>query len=139
MNTLVFFQENLFSDLQTPVLNNGSSDITPRYRDVHFLISQEHLEALDPSALSKFLEPLKTSSSTDLQLSDDDLFSVVQSRYIQQPSDVQDFANFLKNTADDIKQKFTDEHDRQQKWDDFKNSLKRHVSQQTSDATLSDK
>lgn len=124
MSDLHYFQGNLFSSLQLPVLNDGKDDITPRYRDIHFLITQKSLEALDPSTLSQFLEPLShPSSSDDLGLSDDELATIVQSRYIQQPSDVQNFANYLKEAADSITSHIKDVTERQQRWNEFKSSL----------------
>lgn len=120
-----FFQASLFGDIQTPKLNNGREDITPRYRDVHFLITQRSLEALDPSALSKYLEPLTHASSSDLSLTDDQLSQVVQSRYIQQPSDVQAFAKYLTDTANDIKSRFTDYETKQKKWSSFLTNFQR--------------
>lgn len=128
MSDYNFFKDNLFGSIQTPVLNDGEKDITPRYRDVHFLITQKGLDALDPTALSKFLEPLQKPASDGIQLTDDQLFEVVQSRYVQQPSDVKDFANFLSSTADDIRTKYSDYTARQKKWSDFIASLDRKSS-----------
>lgn len=132
MSDLNFFKENLFTSIQNPIVNDGDVDFTPHYRDIHFLITQKELESLDASSLSKFLEPLTKAPSSDLQLSDDDLFKVVQSRYVQQPSDVKDFANFLTHAAEDIKTKYTDYATRNEKWKTFLTSLQR------SDASKSD-
>lgn len=139
MSDLHYFQASLFSSLQHPILNDGNEDITPRYRDIHFLITQKGLEALDPSALSQFLDPLThPSSSDDLNLSDDDLASIVQSRYIQQPSDVQNFANYLKEAADSISNHFKDVAERQKRWNEFKSSLGKKTDNKTSDSAVSD-
>lgn len=138
MSDLNFFQENLFSSLQNPVLNDGDTDVTPHYRDIHFLITKKSLDALDPSSLSKFLEPLNNGSSNDIQLSDDDLFKVVQSRYIQQPSDVKDFAELLTHAAEDIKSKYTDYATRNEKWKTFLASLQRSGTAKSDTHSTSD-
>lgn len=132
MKDLNFYNENLFSSLQKPILNDGSVDVTPRYRDIHFLITKKALDALDPSALTKFLEPLsKSSDDNSIQLSDDELFQIVQSRYVQQPSDVQLFASYLEDAAKDIKSKYTDYETRKKNWDNFVTSLQRGKSDDT--------
>lgn len=137
MSDYNFFKDNLFGSIQTPVLNDGEKDITPRYRDIHFLITQKGLEALDPTALSKFLEPLQKPGSDGLQLTDDQLFEVVQSRYIQQPSDVQQFADYLKKSASYIREKYEDDAKKQKSWSDFVTSIKRNFGEKVVPAATS--
>lgn len=121
-------QENLFTHIQyykLPPLSPDEPEITMRVRDIDFVISERKLEALDPSALSKFLEPLTSpSSSDDLQLSDDDLFEVCSNRYVQQASDVNDFANWLTEKAEDLKTKYKNKKDQKEFWDKFISNLK---------------
>lgn len=121
-------QENLFTHIQyykLPPLSPDEPEVTMRVRDIDFVISERKLEALDPSALSKFLEPLTSpSSSDDLQLSDDDLFEVCSNRYVQQASDVNDFANWLTEKAEDIKSKYKDKKEQKEFWDKFISNLK---------------
>lgn len=121
-------QDNLFTHIQVfklPPLSASDPEITMRVRDIDFVISERHLEALDPSALSKFLEPLTSpSSSDDLILSDDDLFDVCSNRYVQQASDVNDFANWLTEKAEDIKAKHKDKKEQQDFWNNFITNLK---------------
>lgn len=121
-------QENLFTHIQyykLPPLSPDEPEVTMRVRDIDFVISERKLEALDPSALSKFLEPLTSpSSSDDLQLSDDDLFEVCSNRYVQQASDVNDFANWLTEKAEDIKAKYKDKKEQQDFWNKFISNLK---------------
>lgn len=121
-------QENLFTHIQyfkLPPLSPDEPEVTMRVRDIDFVISERKLEALDPSALSKFLEPLTSpSSSDDLQLSDDDLFELCSNRYVQQASDVNDFANWLTKKADDIKTKYKNKKDQKEFWDKFISNLK---------------
>lgn len=121
-------QDNLFTHIQNfklPPLSASEPEITMRVRDIDFVISEKKLEALDPSALSKFLEPLTSpASSDDLKLSDDDLFEVCSNRYIQQASDVNDFANWLTEKAEDIKTKYKDKKDQKEFWDKFITNLK---------------
>lgn len=121
-------QENLFTHIQyykLPPLSPDEPEVTMRVRDIDFVISERKLEALDPSALSKFLEPLTSpSSSDDLQLSDDDLFEVCSNRYVQQASDVNDFANWLTEKAEDIKSKYKNKKEQQEFWNKFISNLK---------------
>lgn len=121
-------QDNLFSSIQVyklPPTSKSDPEITCRVRDIDFLISERKLQALDPSELSKFLEPLTNpSSSDDLHLSDDDLFEVCSNRYIQQASDVSDFAKWLTDKADDLKTKYKDKKEQKEFWDKFISNLK---------------
>lgn len=129
-------QENLFTHIQTftlPPLSASEPEVTMRVRDIDFVISERKLEALDPSALSKFLEPLTSpASSDDLKLSDDDLFEVCSNRYIQQASDVNDFANWLTEKAEDIKTKYKDKKEQKEFWDKFITNLKTSATPATS-------
>ena len=129
-------QENLFTHIQTftlPPLSASEPEVTIRVRDIDFVISERKLEALDPSALSKFLEPLTSpASSDDLKLSDDDLFEVCSNRYIQQASDVNDFANWLTEKAEDIKTKYKDKKEQKEFWDKFITNLKTSATPATS-------
>lgn len=121
-------QDNLFTHIQNfklPPLSASEPEITMRVRDIDFVISEKKLEALDPSSLSKFLEPLTSpASSDDLKLSDDDLFEVCSNRYIQQASDVNDFANWLTEKAEDIKTKYKDKKEQKEFWEKFITNLK---------------
>lgn len=121
-------QANLFTHIQTftlPPLSASEPEVTMRVRDIDFVISEKKLEALDPSALSKFLEPLTSPASPDdLKLSDDDLFEVCSNRYVQQASDVNDFANWLTEKAEDIKAKYKDKAQQKEFWDKFIANLK---------------
>lgn len=128
-------QANLFTHIQTftlPPLSASEPEVTMRVRDIDFVISEKKLEALDPSALSKFLEPLTSpASSDDLKLSDDDLFEVCSNRYVQQASDVNDFANWLTEKAEDIKSKYKDKKEQKEFWDKFISNLKTSASPAT--------
>lgn len=121
-------QANLFTHIQTftlPPLSASEPEVTMRVRDIDFVISEKKLEALDPSALSKFLEPLTSPASPDdLKLSDDDLFEVCSNRYVQQASDVNDFANWLTEKAEEIKTKYKDKKEQKEFWDKFITNLK---------------
>lgn len=121
-------QDNLFTHIQNfklPPLSVSEPEITMRVRDIDFVISEKKLEALDPSALSKFLEPLTSPASPDdLKLSDDDLFEVCSNRYVQQASDVNDFANWLTEKAEDIKTRYKDKKEQKEFWDKFITNLK---------------
>lgn len=119
------FTPNLFTDLQSPVLATANGTETPRFRDTHFLLNEKSLEHLDPSALKKYLEPLSApSDSSSMKFTDDELFDMCQSRYIQQPSDVQEFAQYLSDSADKIKQSHKTKEERAKAWEDFKNEMK---------------
>lgn len=141
-NIFNYFKAHLFVSLQSPILSSvvvddlgkkTTSEITPRYRDIHFLINEKLLESLDPSTLSKFLAPLKDSSSSsdNLNLSDDQLMALCSSRYIQQPTDVKQFADYLLNAANEIKSNYKKTEERSRAWSDFVKSL--NVSVNTGD------
>lgn len=121
-------QDNLFTSIQVfrlPPLSKSEPEITCRVRDIDFVISERKLQALDASELSKFLEPLtKPSSNDDLQLSDDDLFDVCSNRYVQQASDVSDFAKWLTDKAEDLKTKYKDKKQQKEFWEKFISNLK---------------
>lgn len=124
-------QDNLFSSIQVfklPPLSKSEPEITCRVRDIDFVISERKLSALDASELSKFLEPLTApASNDDLQLSDDDLFDICANRYVQQASDVKDFANWLTDKAEDLKTKYKDKKQQKDFWDKFISNLKTPV------------
>lgn len=133
-NVFNYFKAHLFASLQSPILssvvvddlgNKTTSEITPRYRDIHFLINEKLLESLDPSSLSKYLAPLKESSCTsdNFNLSDDQLTALCSSRYIQQPTDVKQFADYLLNAANEIKSNYKKSEERSRAWSDFVKSL----------------
>lgn len=141
-NIFNYFRAHLFASLQSPILSSvvvddlgkkTTSEITPRYRDIHFLINEKLLESLDPSSLSKFLAPLKDSStpSDNLNLSDEQLTALCSSRYIQQPTDVKQFADYLLNAANEIKSNYKKSEERSRAWSDFVKSL--NVSVNTGD------
>lgn len=141
-NIFNYFKAHLFASLQSPILTSvvvddlgkkTTSEVTPRYRDIHFLINEKLLESLDPSTLSKFLAPLKDSStpSDNLNLSDEQLTALCSSRYIQQPTDVKQFADYLLNAANEIKSNFKKTEERSRAWSDFVKSL--NVSFNTGD------
>lgn len=121
-------QPNIFSSIQNFNLPPESADepeVTLRVRDIDFVISEKKLQALDPSELSKFLEPLNSpGSADDLQLSDDELFEICSNRYVQQASDVNDFAKWLTDKAEDIKSKYKDKAQQKEFWDKFIANLK---------------
>ena len=138
-NIFNYFKAHLFASLQSPILSSvvvddlgkkTTSEITPRYRDIHFLINEKLLESLDPSSLSKFLAPLKDSSSPsdNLNLSDDQLTALCSSRYIQQPTDVKQFADYLLNAANEIKSNYKKSEERSRAWSDFVKSLNSSVN-----------
>lgn len=141
-NIFNYFKAHLFASLQSPILSSvvvddlgkkTTSEITPRYRDIHFLINEKLLESLDPSSLSKYLAPLKESSPSDsLNLSDDQLTALCSSRYIQQPTDVKQFADYLLNAANEIKANYKKSEERSRAWSDFVKSL--NVSVNTGDS-----
>lgn len=125
-------QANIFTSIQTynlPPLSSDEPEVTMRVRDIDFIISEKKLQALDPSELSKFLEPLTSpSSSDDLHLSDDELFEVCSNRYVQQASDVNDFAKWLTDKAEDIKSKYKDKAQQKEFWDKFISNIKSSAS-----------
>lgn len=121
-------QDNIFTSIQTynlPPISSDEPEVTMRVRDIDFVISEKKLQALDPAELSKFLEPITNpSTSDDIHLSDDELFEVCSNRYVQQASDVNDFAKWLTDKAEDIKSKYKDKAQQKEFWDKFISNLK---------------
>lgn len=125
-------QDNIFTSIQTynlPPISSDEPEVTMRVRDIDFVISQKKLQALDPSELSKFLEPITNPSTSDgIQLTDDELFEVCSNRYVQQASDVNDFAKWLTDKAEDIKSKYKDKAQQKEFWEKFIANLKSSAS-----------
>ena len=126
-----FFQSNLFSELQNTTLTSSvdpKSEVNLRSRDIHFLLNEKALEALDPSALKKYLEPLKIESGPNdtesFKMTDADLFNFCQSRFIQQPSDVQKYAKILQDGYEQISKNIENERKYKQDYNAFVDSLR---------------
>lgn len=125
MDAFNSIQPGLFSSLQNQTLTCHKRIESVRVRDIDFVISQRKLDKLDPSQLSKFLEPLSSSSSSEnYSLSDEQLFEYCKSRYVQQPSDVADYAQYLLNKAEEIKSQDASNEERKKQWASFLSRFK---------------
>lgn len=137
-----FFGSSIFSDLQNvtiPSVVDSSCEVNLRSRDIHFLLNEKALEALDPQSLKKFLEPLQSSSSPNdtesFKMSDEDLFNFCQSRYIQQPSDVQKYAKILSDGYKQITKNIESERKYKQDYSAFVDSLRDFARSSVSDSS----
>lgn len=135
MEQSIYFQKSVFSDLQTSRIGDDEYFETPRVRDVHFLLNEQALQNLnlDPSALKPYLDSLSTSSPQNVQISDDDLFALASSRYVQQPSDVSSFAEHLESSAKEIIDKFKHDDERKKAWSAYLESIKSSVRKSESE------
>lgn len=104
MSYLKTFVPHIFTDLQSEVIKRGNTSVTIRHRDIHFILSDKALSDLDSNAVKQFLAPLTMPSKEQLDASCDDatLNAFCKSRYIQQASDVQEYANSLKNFSNNL-------------------------------------
>lgn len=104
MSYLKSFVPHIFTDLQSEEVKCGKSTITIRHRDIHFILSDKALSDLDSNAIKQFIAPLTMPTKEQLDASCDDatLNAFCKSRYIQEASDVQEYANSLKNFSSNL-------------------------------------
>lgn len=94
--------------LLTSFVDDSNAIAVRHSTDSYLLLHQADLEnQLGPTALRKYVDSVRTASSTSDpvqqsldRLSDQQLFSVVRNRHIQQPSDVRDSLEDIVRDAD---------------------------------------
>lgn len=98
MAVLKTFQPSIFSALQYDRVTFNKSKVLLRHRDIHFLLADKALNDIDPNQVKQFIEPLSDiPSNLDAQFDDEQLSAFCQSRYIQQPSDIDNYVDALHN------------------------------------------
>lgn len=108
----VFYQPPIYDSLL--VEHNVELDVTAVNNDIYLLLNQNRLSALGEDNVKKILDSIASQSSVMSELrkkvSDSDLLSFCKSRYIQTPSELRAWSNYLNTEMSDLVQKYADEH-----------------------------
>lgn len=103
MATLKTFQPSVFTALQYDKVTLNKSKVTLRHRDIHFILADKALSDVDPNQVKEFINPLNSApSNLDANFDDDQLAAFCQSRYIQEPSDIDNYVSSLKQFTDNL-------------------------------------
>lgn len=103
MAVLKTFQPSIFTALQYDRVTLNKSKVLLRHRDIHFLLADKALNDIDPNQVKQFIEPLSIpSDNLDAQFDDEQLSAFCQSRYIQQPSDIDNYVDALNNFSNQL-------------------------------------
>lgn len=103
MAVLKTFQPCIFTALQYDRVTLNKSKVLLRHRDIHFLLADKALNDIDPNQVKQFIEPLSLpSDNLDAQFDDEQLSAFCQSRYIQQPSDIDNYVDALNNFSNQL-------------------------------------
>lgn len=108
----VFYQPPIYDTLL--VNYSKSLDAVSVSNDIYLLLNQNRLSALGEDNVKKILDSIGSQSSAMSELrkkiSDSDLLSFCKSRYIQTPSELRAWSNYLNTEMSDLVQKYADEH-----------------------------
>ena len=103
MAVLKTFQPCIFTALQYDRVTLNKSKVLLRHRDIHFLLADKALDDIDPNQVKQFIEPLSVpSDNLDAQFDDEQLSAFCRSRYIQQPSDIDNYVDALNNFSNQL-------------------------------------
>lgn len=103
MSVLKTFQPSVFTALQFDEVTLNKSKVTLRHRDIHFIIADKALSDVDPNKVKEFINPLNSApSNLDANFDDEQLAAFCQSRYIQEPSDIDNYLSSLKQFTDKL-------------------------------------
>lgn len=103
MATLKTFQPSVFTALQYDFVTLNKSKVTLRHRDIHFILADKALSDVDPNQVKEFINPLNSApSNLDANFDDEQLAAFCQSRYIQEPSDIDNYVSSLKHFTDNL-------------------------------------
>lgn len=103
MATLKTFQPSVFTALQYDKVTLNKSKVTLRHRDIHFILADKALSDVDPNQVKEFINPLNSApSNLDANFDDEQLSAFCQSRYIQEPSDIDNYVTSLKHFTDNL-------------------------------------
>lgn len=102
-----FYQPSPIDAMLIQEVDNGDGTVSHRLTsDIHMLFNQKRLDRLSrESLLNHFQQMADTDTSfaaLKSKLSDDDLISVVKSRYIQSPSELLAYSRYLNSCATDV-------------------------------------
>ena len=103
MAILKTFQPSVFTALQYDKVTLNKSKVTLRHRDIHFILADKALSDVDPNQVKEFIDPLNSApSNLDANFDDEQLSAFCQSRYIQEPSDIDNYVSSLKQFTDNL-------------------------------------
>ena len=103
MATLKTFQPSVFTALQYDEVTLNKSKVILRHRDIHFILADKALSDVDPNKVKEFINPLNSApSNLDANFDDEQLAAFCQSRYIQEPSDIDNYVSSLKEFTDNL-------------------------------------
>lgn len=103
MAVLKTFQPSVFTALQYDDVNLNKSKVTLRHRDIHFILADKALSDVDPNQVKEFINPLNSApENLDANFDDEQLSAFCQSRYIQEPSDIDSYVTSLKEFTDNL-------------------------------------
>lgn len=128
MAVLKTFQPSVFTALQYDEVNLNNSKVSLRHRDIHFILADKALSDVDPNQVKEFINPLNSApENLDANFDDEQLSAFCRSRYIQEPSDIDNYVKSLNNFTESLS--------------DYAKNLRRsreHSSASVSSASLSD-
>lgn len=103
MAVLKTFQPSVFTALQYDDVTLNKSKVTLRHRDIHFILADKALSDVDPNQVKEFINPLNSApENLDANFDDEQLAAFCQSRYIQEPSDIDNYVSSLKEFTDNL-------------------------------------
>ena len=103
MAILKTFVPSVFTALQYDDVNLNKSKVTLRHRDIHFILADKALSDIDSNKVKEFISPLNSApENLDANFDDEQLSAFCQSRYIQEPSDIDNYVSSLKNFTDNL-------------------------------------
>ena len=103
MAILKTFQPSVFTALQYDDITLNKCKVTLRHRDIHFILADKALSDVDPNKVKEFINPLNSvPTNLDANFDDEQLSAFCQSRYIQEPSDIDNYVSSLKNFTDNL-------------------------------------
>lgn len=92
----------LLKEMETPHSPTPSIRVTS---DIYMLFNQQRLDRMSREALLAHFDNMSTRSASfselKSKLTDDQLISIVKSRYIQSPSELLSWSNYLNSLAND--------------------------------------
>lgn len=108
----VFYQPPIYDSLL--VTYHKEFDAYDVSNDIYLLLNQNRLSALGEDNVKKIFDSIGSQSSAMSELrkkvSDSDLLSFCKSRYIQTPSELRAWSNYLNTEMSDLVQKYADEN-----------------------------
>lgn len=103
--TIIVCEKTPLDDFNTQeVLQADGTTTTRIVNDVAMLFNQQRLEKISPTTLQNFLNSLSSGSSKMLKgtYTDEQLLSFVKSRYIQAPSEIKLWSEYLNKVAESL-------------------------------------